>query len=96
MRELLPRYMIGILVGVCWGLLFPNLIPLWCYIPILLATVVITEWFGHRGFVDHWNGYRTSSYARYGAVVVCVLVGILVGSGKVGSFLIAVGTLVSR
>ncbi len=97
MRELIGRYTIGLLAGIVCGFLFPKLIPSWVFLPILVATVVITEVVGYWGFGNgHWNEYRMSSYALYSAVVVCAVLGILFGSGKIGSLLVSIGTLISR
>lgn len=48
------------------------------------------------GFGGHWSGYRFSSCILYTGPVVFALIGILLGGGKIGTLLIALGTLVSR
>jgi hypothetical protein len=94
MNTLIPRYLIGLLVGVVVGLLFPG-IPQWILLLCLLTTFVISELLGWWGFGNHWSSYRLSSYALYAAVVVCIWVGTLLGSGMFGRLLVMVGELIS-
>lgn len=94
MKMLFPRYAIGLLVGVILGLVFPSCAS-WWLLAGLLGVLVVNELRGQWGFGSHWNCYRLSSYALYTGPVVCALIGILLGSGKIGVLLINIGTLIS-
>jgi hypothetical protein len=67
MKELLPRYVIGFLVGIGLGRLFPDLMPAYATIPILMMTVVIVEIIGNSGFGNKWKNFRVTGHAFYSA-----------------------------
>lgn len=88
------RFVIGLLFGVCIGLIYPSLPVFWIFVAILLF-LVVNEVVGRWGFGSHWVEYRFSSYLLYIGVVACIGVGIFLGSGEIGRLLIVVGKLIS-
>jgi len=95
MRDLWARYSIGLLSGVVFGLIFPTLIPQSLLFACVLGVLVGNEIVGRWGFGSHWDGYRLVSYALYTGVAVCAWIGVLLGSGKIGSLLVSLGSLIS-
>ena len=88
-------YLIGLLVGVLLGLAFPFLASWWLALGVL-AIIVGTELIGWWGFgSEHWAEYRRSFYALYPAIALFVAVGILLGSGAIGTALVTLGKLIS-
>lgn len=94
MSELVPRYIIGFLLGLVLGLIWPILAS-WWIISYLVAVFVISELVGRWGFGSHWNGYRFAQYLLYAFPWGIVALGILFGSGTIGSALVAVGKVIS-
>lgn len=89
------RFIIAFLFGVCLGLVFPFLAS-WWLLPVIIIVLVTNELIGQWGFGSHWAGYRFSSYLLYTGTALCVIAGILLGSGDFGTLLIALGKLISR
>jgi hypothetical protein len=86
-------YSTGLLLGVILGLLFPA-IPSWpLFFLGLFVIVLVTEGVGSWGFGSHWTEYRSTVYLVYSPPFVLLLVGALLGSGKIGALLVSVGTL---
>lgn len=94
MSELVHRYVIGFLLGLSLGLAYPALAS-WWLLAYLFAIFAITELIGKTGFGDHWDGYRFSSYLLYSFPCAVASLGILFGSGTIGTFLVATGKLIS-
>ena len=95
MKEFISRYFIGLLLGIAFSLIFPNLVVLWMIFCLFLISFIITEIIGGYGFGSHWYTYRFSAYIIYTGVAWCVLLGVLLGGGKIGKLLIKIGTLIS-
>lgn len=88
------RFVIGLLFGICIGLIYPHFPFFWIFIATLLF-LVANEVVGRWGFGSHWVEYRFSSYLLYTGVVACVGTGIFLGSGGIGRLLILVGNFIS-
>ena len=95
MKEIVARYIIGLLAGIIIGILYPTLIPTWLFILIPFGVVAVTELIGKWGFGHRWHDYRGTGYLLHSGVAVCVLFGLLLGNGSVGKFLVWLGTLIS-
>jgi hypothetical protein len=65
------RFVIGLLFGICIGLIYPSLPVFWIFVTTLLF-LVANEVVGRWGFGSHWAEYRFSSYLLYTGVVVCI------------------------
>lgn len=96
MSELFLRYILGLACGVIFGLVFPQYVSWWAVLLLFVGVFVISELWGRWGFGGHWHDYRFSAYALYTGPITCALIGTFLGSGKVGTLLIAIGTLISR
>jgi hypothetical protein len=94
MQNLLIRYAFGFLIGIILGKFYPLLASLWGLL-VLLGVIVANESIGKWGLGSHWNQYRLFSYALYTGAAGCVWIGIQLGSGNVGIFLIILGKMLS-
>jgi len=88
--------MIALLVGVVFGLVFPNLLSTWMIIGGLVAVIIVREIVGIWGFGNHWNQYRGAGHIIHSGVAASLCFGIFLGSGKIGTLLVMFGTLISR
>lgn len=95
MNEVFTRYIIGLLVGVILGILFPIIASTWVAILNFVAIFIVTEIIGKWGFGHAWNRYRVGCYILRTGVAMSAWFGVLLGSGKVGLFLIMIGKLIS-
>lgn len=95
MKEVISRYVIGLLLGIVFAFIFPNLVVLWIVLCLFPISFIITEIIGGYGFGSHWHTYRFSVYLTHTGVALCVLFGVLFGSGNIGRLLIKIGTLIS-
>ena len=96
MRTLLFLHTIGLLAGTVLGFIFPALASLWLILLCVPCIIVITELVGWWGFGNRWHDYRGAIYIVFPAMAGCALFGILLGSGKVGTLLAAIGMFISR
>lgn len=96
MKDIFFLYAIFLLLGLASGFFFPASASMLLFVSILVITILATELIGSQGFGDHWCEYRITVYITYPLAIVIALLGILLGSGKVGTFLITIGTLLSR
>lgn len=94
MRAFFSRYVIGLLVGIIFGLVSPALASAWGIL-VLLGVLIVNECIGRWGFGEHWDGYRLISYVLYTGPVVCIWMGIQLGSGNIGTLLISLGQRIS-
>jgi hypothetical protein len=95
MGDIFLRYILGLMLGIILGLIFPAFASWWLLL-IFLGVFIVSEVVGEWGFGGHWSCYRFSSYILYAGPATFVLFGILLGSGKIGALLIEIGTLISR
>ena len=98
MTDIFFRYAFWLMCGVVLGLishtyLFP--FSLWWLLLIFVVVFVVTELVGQLGFGGHWHDYRLTVYVTHTGPAVFALIGILLGSGKIGILFIKIGTLLS-
>lgn len=94
MFELVPRYIIGLLLGVCLGLIW-SFLASWWIVAYLFAVLAISEMLGRSGFGSHWDEYRFSFYLLYSFPFWIIALGILFGASAVGSFFVTLGKIIS-
>lgn len=94
MRVYFRRCVIGLLVGITCGMVYPASASVWSLF-VLTGILVLNEFAGRWGFGHHWGEYRFSSYILYTGLAACIWVGIQFGSGNVGAFLIFIGKGIS-
>gem|GEM_PF-4079463 len=86
--------MFGFACGLILGLICPVLGSWW---PLfLLLALVGVEIYGKWGYGRHWVEYRLTEYIFCLGPLLCVIFGVLLGNGTIGTWLVAVGTLISR
>ena len=95
MNSLILRYVVALLCGVVLGYIFPALASWWLLL-FLFAVWLINELVGLWGFGGHWPEYRLWLYCIYTGLAVCAVIGILLGSGRVGKLLVLLGKAISR
>lgn len=86
-------YLFGFFLGVTLGLLIPEFVSWSLFFLGLFVIVLVTEAIGYWGFGSHWREYRRDLYIIYSGPFVLILVGALLGSGKIGVLLVSLGTL---
>ena len=96
MRALLFLYTSVLLAGGALGFIFPTLMPTWFILLCVPGIIIVTELAGWWGFGNRWYDYRNAVYFVYPVMAACALLGILLGSGKVVAFLVALGLFISR
>jgi hypothetical protein len=94
MYRILVHYLIGLLIGVPLGLAYPFLASWWLFL-CLLIVIVAHELVGGWGFGAHWREYRYYQHILYTGFALFLIVGILLGSGAVGTALVTLGKLIS-
>lgn len=89
-------YLFGFSLGVTLGLLISEFVSWSLFFAGIFVIVLVTEVIGSWGFGSHWRKYRRDVYILYSTPFVLILVGALLGSGKIGALLVSIGTLLSR
>jgi hypothetical protein len=89
-------YTLGLACGAILGFFFPAWTTWWVLILFFLGIFAVTELIVQLGFGNRLHDYRLTLYAIYAGPAMCALIGILLGSGKIGTLLITLGTLISR
>lgn len=95
MSSIIGRYLIGLLAGIIFGISFPTLLSVWILVAAPIAIIVVTEIIGIWGFGNRWHDYRSAGYLIHSGVAVSALLGVLLGNGMVGRFLVWIGTSIS-
>lgn len=95
MNSLILRYTVALLCGGVLGHVFPVLVSGWLVV-FLLVFWGINELVGLWGFGRDWPEYRLSLYFVHTGVAVCVVIGILFGSGSIGKFLVLLGKAINH
>ena len=95
MGSVIGRYLIGLLVGIIFGISFPTLLSVWILAATPIAIIVVTEIIGQWGCGSRWLEYRILGYLIYSGAAFATLLGVLLGNGMVGRFLVWIGTSIS-
>lgn len=95
MRTVFLSCVIGLLLGIILGYVYPVLASMWSIL-VLCGVFLVAELIGRVGFGgEHWDCFRFSVFIIYVVPLICLWVGIQFGSGHVGAFLVFVGRLIS-
>ena len=84
MREIVSYYVLGLVVGVILGFIFPAYVSWRMFFGAVLIVIIGTGVVGRYVLGHTWSGYLSSVYALVGGPLVLVCVGALLGAGCAG------------